>query len=109
MLIRSGRINASCFSGTKRFYVARVNPTSIYTAPTFDRPRYSLKRFNMQLSQSVFTRSPNLERTTVVYKVMKYDGVKGDHITFYILFSAVLEHQIWDQVSVGCCIRERVS
>lgn len=102
---------ASCFRfvGAKPFgntyvfqartFATGYNPTSKYIPATPDRPRYSLKRFNMQLSQSVFCRSPNFERTQLVYRVMRHDGVVGDHVTFYILFNAIKEHQLWELVS----------
>ena len=95
----SGFPRALGFNQT-RACVLRVNPTSEYIPSKPDQPRYSLKRFNMQLSQSVFCRSPNLERTQTVYRVMEHDGVKGDHITFFILFSAILEHEVWELVRI---------
>ena len=96
----SSRCTRSFVYQSQRSYSNGVNPTSEYIPPTYDRPRYSLKRFNMQLAQSVFCRSPNLDRTTTVHRVMKYDGVKGDNITYHILFNAILYHEIFEVVSI---------
>ena len=85
-------------AGWARRGFVEMCPSSPYTPPVFDRPRYSLKRFNMQLAQSVFCRSPSLERTQVIIRVMNHDGVVGDHVTFYAIFSAIKVHRIYEAV-----------
>ena len=85
--------------GIKQTVFTGTTPTSEYIPPTPDRPRYSLKRFNLQLSQSIFCRTPNEERTWVVYRIMNHDKAIPDQITFYLLFSAIKVHQSWYLVS----------
>src|SRR3990167_2708584 len=74
-------------------------PTYAYFPPPKPLPRFSLKQYNMQLSQSIVGKSPNLERTLVVWECMKYDGVKPNHVTFYFFFRALHVHELYDNVN----------